>query len=222
MNIFLMSAGREVLKNSLSNNTIGVVSSFEIGTDVGFIPDLINSTSASSLVYTGDTTQIYKTIVTNNELILTIFIPYNIAMPIGNIMIKLSDSIPLFWMISNKVFNKQNLNAVEHYAGDIYFIPFVIRYPSITRRLDLTNLPDFYAKAPISTNILNMNDVWDNNCDQQQIDNSDYTFNKGRPIYSTKVNNKWWGTPFAIDLDDSRKFVIDGGDVGDNYVYSKK
>jgi hypothetical protein len=220
----MMDVGKQVLINCATlGESPGIINSYDIGTDFNITLDS-SQTDVSPLpaIFTGDITTIYKTIVTENEVIFTVYLPYNLTFPIGNVMIMLTDNVPFLWLSMSQSFFKEPLNDVEHYAGDIYLISFVVKYPNITTVMDLSNLSNFYAQAPLTTDVTTMVDVWHSEPEQQQIDNFTspfLPFNLGRPAYCTTVNYHWYSVPFAMSYDDVRFFQIDGGNVGDGYVY---
>lgn len=222
MNIIMMTTGKSALGNVLTGGAAPVISTFDIGSSYNFIldPDA-NTVLPDPPVFSGTYQNIYKTVVTNDEIILSVIMLHTYTFPVGNIMLRLSNGQPFMWMDLGQAYYKVSTNEVEHYAGDLYIAPFVIKYPGISLLLNISNLPDFYAQGPAIQDITYLIDPYEVLPDQQLINNSTYTFNMGRPVYTTSTaDGLWWGCPFAMALDDVRCWRIDGGHTGDKYVYS--
>jgi hypothetical protein len=224
MLVVTMNPGREMLVNAASGGPLAVLSTYEIGSSFGFTPNLdALNVIPTPPVYTGTNETIYKTIVTVHEIIFTVRLHHLLEFPVGNIMLKLTGGIPFMWMVFDKQFYKDQLDEAKHYAGDIYFQSFVLKYPHIINKVDLSNLPDFYAQAPNVDQYYHMIHPVESIADQIVVNYGFYfTFNKGRMTYSTRVKEKWWGVPwmkYYLAAEDPNFYKIDGGLVGDSYNY---
>jgi hypothetical protein len=222
MLVKLMPQGRQALINALITPDYKCkMKNFQIGSAFGFTPDL-SSLDVIDKVYDGTTAQIYKTLVTEHEIIFTVYLPYYLDFTVGNIMIKLDGDVPFLWMIMDQEFKKGAINNEKHFAGDTYYQSMIIRFPYLVDRMDLSNISDFYASARPVSDLFQVPEVTTTEEDQLMLlQGSHFPVNNGRMVYATEVQGLWWGVPNMMDINDGDIGTIRGGRVGDGYYYDK-
>lgn len=222
MLVKLMPPGRQALINGLSSPSYRAkIKSYQVGSAFGFTPDP-TSLEVTDYVYEGRIEEIYKTIVTEHEIIFTIYLPYYLDFTVGNIMIKLDGDIPFLWMINSQEFQKGAINNEKHFAGDTYYQSMILRFPFVLARMDLSNIEDFYATARPVSNLFNIHEPTTVEDDQFVLMSGEhFPVNNGRMVYGTEVQGLQWGVPDMMNLNDSDIGTIRGGRVGDRYYYDK-
>lgn len=213
-----MNAGRSYLVEHATDPVKPKVNAFSVGTASGFTPDPNGTGVTPSSIYEGAQNFIYKTIVNPNELILSAVFPNSLELSsIGNIMLKLNDTIPFIWFSLAKPFAKKSIDNVKHFGGDLQFQSMVLKIPAIVSRLNLLDNPDFYATARRFDNTVNMPRPVDAGASEFITDSDNAMYNLNRPVYGTRIKNAWWGVPGLKSFDDPNYDVLDGGEVGTGY-----
>lgn len=218
MYLELMNAGRALIAGSLNSSNKPRIASFDVGSQAGFIPDKNGLGVLPSIIYTGTIASIRKTIISNDELILTVAMPNEIVIPkFGNIMLRTNSGVPFLWFVLKDQFGKLSIDNEKHYAGDMHFQSMVLKIPQIVNRLDLSQNPNFYANPEYYDDFEDLPEPILCPTTEAVIKNADYKYNYDLPIHAFRVKGQWWGTPNMQSLDDNDIGSMDGGTVGDGY-----
>ncbi len=211
----LLNSGRAALVNAMATQLPLQLGSFDIGVQFNFIPDPNGTSVIPDVILTQNYERLLITAVTPNEIILTALIDHDIETRIGNIMLRLTNGTPFAWFVMPGDYRKSLTDGNRPYAGERYFLHFLIDFPNIDTLLDTSNLVDYYAEFEYRSNFDTMDWPPQTSSYEQYI-----TAHQGRQVLAHRIENRWWGMPFAQSLDDLRFHQIDGGEIGDGYFYN--
>lgn len=135
---------------------------------------------------------------------------------IGNIILEV-DNNPFCMMLCNHGLLK--LSTIGSNAGIRYFFQLEIRVPDLVNRFDFDNISqniaDFYEVDDETDIAAIMPPLMGR--DQGILQTHTKT---GRLTPLLLINHEYWGCPLMYRIDDNNYFIIDGGESGDNYMYT--
>jgi len=206
----LTDAGKLKIAAAANANTQVTIGKIEVGSAFGFTPDKLGTRVIPSKAFALPSTALYKTVVTKEEVVLTIKLDHTVAGPVGNLMVYFDDNTPFFWLALPVQYTKQATQFGN--PGDKYFLHYKLYYPKLAQTL--ANLPDFYASQDYYENFFEVLDAKVQPYFQYMVNSE-----SNRMVHTAKLNNVWFGVPWMMRIDDPKYWRWDGGRAGDNYQY---
>ena len=213
-----MAAGRSLLIASLQGGTKPKIDSFLVSPQANFKPDPTVLNPLPSPIYTGTQSQIMKTVINPDEVILHTVLDNQIELSsVGSILLR-SGGQPFAWIVLRKAVPKKKVDNVKHFAGSLFHQSLVLRIPKITQLLDLSNNPDFYSKPKVFEDFNTLPRPIEAGAREVLVEkDTRHYFNRNKMVWMVSVANTWFGIPNFKSFDDPEFGVIGGGQVGDGY-----